>query len=283
VALLATDTQTRRKLQRYLDGSSRRPFFEANPAGGKGSRNVNKTILNFGHFDVWDYGSNVFNGDILFSNANEPAANSSGGSTEFYGVYRGQLSPDKIFGINTAIGPFSAINFEFGGDANTENSAFGPNKKLLLAGPNFHRNMPAGFLTISVHVAQEWTHNGFSSCPRSCGKGGPIDFDPTAESNSSWLYPLGFTVLLLDFRGLSSCPGYRRVGSHTYTEILARPQLQLEVGKIGVQHAAQTRRLSGSGILAPQVRESIGSVRIRSSRSDSWYRISFLIGFPRRS
>src|ERR1700742_4262837 len=68
----------------------------SNPGGGKGSRNVNKIIVNVGHFDVWDYGSNFFNVDVLFSDANEPAANSSGGSTEFYAVYRGQLSPDKI-------------------------------------------------------------------------------------------------------------------------------------------------------------------------------------------
>src|SRR6201999_433516 len=68
----------------------------SNPGGGKGSRDVNKIIVNVGHFDTWDYGSNFFNVDVLFSDANEPAANSSGGSTEFYAVYRGQLSPDKI-------------------------------------------------------------------------------------------------------------------------------------------------------------------------------------------
>lgn len=89
----------------------------SNPGGGEGSRNVNKIIANFAHFDVWNYGSNFFNVDILFSNANEPANNSAGGSTEFYAVYRGQFSPDKIFGINTAFGPISAVNFEIGGDA----------------------------------------------------------------------------------------------------------------------------------------------------------------------
>ena len=32
--------------------------FYANPGGGEGSRNVNKTILNLSHFDVWKYGQN---------------------------------------------------------------------------------------------------------------------------------------------------------------------------------------------------------------------------------
>src|ERR1700687_1138883 len=96
----------------------------SNAGGEKGSRNVNKIIVNVGHFDTWDYGSNFFNVDVLFSNANEPAYNSPGGSTEFYAVYRGQLSPDKIFGLNTKFGPISAINFEFGGDAEAENTQF---------------------------------------------------------------------------------------------------------------------------------------------------------------
>jgi hypothetical protein len=87
--------------------------------------------VNVEHFDVWDYGSNFFNLDVLFSNANEPA-NSAGGSTEFYTIYCGQLIPDKIFGINTKIGPFSAIYFEIGGDAEGENTQFAPNKKLLV-------------------------------------------------------------------------------------------------------------------------------------------------------
>ena len=65
--------------------------FYANPGGGEGSRNVNKTILNLSHFDVWKYGQNFANVDVLFSNANEPANNSSGGSTEMYALYRGQL------------------------------------------------------------------------------------------------------------------------------------------------------------------------------------------------
>jgi hypothetical protein len=81
-------------------------------------------IANGGHFDAGDHGSNFFSVDALFSDANEPANNSSGGSTEFYAVYRGQSSPEKFLGINTKIGPFQAINFEFGGDVEGENSAF---------------------------------------------------------------------------------------------------------------------------------------------------------------
>jgi nucleoside-specific outer membrane channel protein Tsx len=199
------------------------------------ARDVNKAIVNLGHFDVWDYGSNFFNVDILFSDGNEPANNSSAGSTEFYAVYRGQFSPDKLFGLNTAFGPFSAINIEIGGDAETENTQFAPAKKLLVAGPNFHLALPAGFLNIGVHISKEWNHNGFSGCPSACGRGGPVDFDPTPEFEFVWLYPLSFTGLPLDFRGFMNIvlpKGKDGFGANTYTEILARPQLQLDVGSM---------------------------------------------------
>ena len=74
-ALAVTATQA--QAQGFSDTSMgvRDSAFVANPGGGKGSRDVNKVIVNVGHFDVWDYGSNFFNVDVLFSDANEPAAN----------------------------------------------------------------------------------------------------------------------------------------------------------------------------------------------------------------
>jgi nucleoside-specific outer membrane channel protein Tsx len=191
------------------------------------ARGVNKVIVNLGHFDVWDYGSNFFNADILFSDKNEPAYNATNGSTEFYGVYRGQLSPDKIFGLNTKFGPIQAINFEFGGDAETENTQFAPNKKLLVFGPNFHLDMPAGFFDIGVHFSKEWNHNGIV--------GKSVEFDATPEFEFVWLYPLTFTGLPLDFRGFMNIvlpKGKDGFGNNTYTEILARPQLQLDIGTL---------------------------------------------------
>jgi nucleoside-specific outer membrane channel protein Tsx len=204
-----------------------------NPGDEKGSRNVNKVIVNLAHFDVWDYGTNFFNADILMSNPNEAAINSSGGSTEFYGVYRAQLSPDKIFGINTKFGPITAINFEIGGDLETENTAFAPNKKLLVVGPNFNIALPAGFLNIGVHLAKEWNHNGF--CADSCSKpGGAVSFDPTGELEIVWLYSLKSLVgVPLDFKGFMNIVGPKGktgFGGATWTEILAVPRLSLDIG-----------------------------------------------------
>jgi hypothetical protein len=199
----------------------------ANPGGEKGSRDVNKVIFNVGHFDVWDYGSNFFNVDMLLSNPNEPAFNSPGGSTEFYAVYRGQMSPDKTLGINTKFGPFQAINFEFGGDLESENTYFAPNKKLLIAGPNFHLDVPAGFLDIGVHVSKEWNHNGIT--------GKAVSFDATPEFEFVWLFPMTFTGLPMDFRGFANVvmpKGKDGFGGKTEFEFLSRPQIQLDIGKL---------------------------------------------------
>jgi nucleoside-specific outer membrane channel protein Tsx len=207
----------------------------SNPGEEKGGRNVNKIIVNFGHFDVWDYGTNFFNVDVLMSNANEPAYNSAGGSTEFYAVYRAQLSPDKIFGINTKFGPFTAINLEVGGDLESENTQFAPNKKLFVIGPNFNIGLGAGFLNIGVHLSKEWNHNGF--CADACTvPGGPVQFHVTPEFEIVWLYSFKDLIgLPLDFKGFINIvlpKGRDGFGAQTVTEVLAVPRLSLDIGTL---------------------------------------------------
>ncbi len=56
---------------------------------------------------------------------------------------------------------------------------------------------------------------------------------PSIES--VWLLPMTFTGLPLDFRGFMNIVGAKGkdgFGNNTYTEILARPQLQLDLGKM---------------------------------------------------
>jgi nucleoside-specific outer membrane channel protein Tsx len=189
---------------------------------------IHKLIVNFAHFDVWAYGSNFVNIDALFSDGRDPANNSTDhGATEVYGVYRGQLSPDKLFGLNTKVGPFDAINFEAGVDFNTKNTQFAPEKRLLVVGPNFHVAVPSGFLDVGVHLSHEWNYNGIV--------GKSVDFDTTPEFEVVWLFPLTFTNLPMDFRGFANLilpKGKDGFGANTAAEILARPQIQLDVGKL---------------------------------------------------
>ena len=230
VAMLAAATATQARAEGGFSDNwagVRDGWSVSNPgAPDPAARNVNKIIINFGHFDVWDYGSNFFNVDVLFSNANEPANGTGGGSTEFYGVYRGQLSPDKIFGIPTKFGPISAINLELGGDAETENTAFAPDKKLLVAGPNVHFDLGAGFLNVGIHISHEWNNNGIAHKA--------VDFQTTPEFEFVWLYSLkSLTGLPLDFKGFTNIvlpKGKDGFSAQTKTEVLAVPRLSLDIG-----------------------------------------------------
>ncbi len=238
-ALAVTATQARAQgFSDTLIGVRDAPFVAnvgGNPGSAEGARDVNKLIFNVGHFDVWDYGTNFFNVDALLSNPNEAAYNSSGGSTEFYLVYRSQLSPDKIFGLNTKFGPISAINFEIGGDLESENTQFAPDKKLFVVGPNFHFDLGAGFLNFGMHFSKEWNHNGF--CADACTvPGGPVSFDAAPEAEFVWLYNLkGLVGLPLTFNGFMNIVGPKGkdgFGGNTYTEILTVPRLSLDVGTL---------------------------------------------------
>ena len=63
-----------------------------------------------------------------------------------------------------------------------------------------------------------------------------LNFAAAPEFEVVWLYPLAFTGLPLDFRGfLRECrqsEGIDGFGNHTYTEVLARPQAQLDLGSM---------------------------------------------------
>ena len=87
-------------------------------------------------------------------------------------------------------------------------------------------------MNIGVHISKEWNYNGITFPGK---KAGPVDFDATPEFEFVWLYPLSFTGLPLDFRGFMNVvlpKGKDGFGNHTYTEVLARPTLQLDIGKM---------------------------------------------------
>ena len=172
------------------------------------ARDVNKIIVNVGHFDVWDYGTNFFNVDALFSNANEPAyaignGNSGGGSTEFYAVYRAQLSPDKIFGINTKFGPITAINFEIGGDAEAENTAVRARQEAACRRSEL-QHWPARRLPEYRHAMCRRNGTTTGIAPSSCTMPRRADQLPRDRLSSKfvWFYGLkGLVGLPMDFKG----------------------------------------------------------------------------------
>jgi nucleoside-specific outer membrane channel protein Tsx len=188
---------------------------------------IDKIIATLTHFDVYKYGTNFINIDALFSNGRDPANNSTNGAVEVYGIYRGNLSGNSVFDTKAfTFGPVKDVRFEFGGDFNTKNTSFAPEKKLLVLGPNISLDVP-GFLNVGLHYAQEWNNNGIV--------GRSVQFDPTFEMEIVWMQPLTFTGLPLRFDGffnLVTPKGKDGFGAETKTEILTQPRIVLDVGAL---------------------------------------------------
>ncbi len=201
-----------------------------------------ENAINLSYANAWTYGSNFFSLDFEQFNLGDAshtiAPQSNLGSSEFYGVFRTTLSGDKIFHTNAfAIGPFSDIGFQLGGDYDVQNDSFASYKRLLVAGPEFDVALPKGFWSISPQISHEWDTNGFAY-PE-----GPRDsFAPTFEIETAWLYPFNVGPLPLQFTGFANLigpkgkgytepPGYSGDFYHK-TEILFHPKLMLDAGSL---------------------------------------------------
>ncbi len=133
------------------------------------SNAFNKFVGSATHFDVWAYGTNFFNIDILKSDKNNPVNDQfnprATGAVEVYAFSRStlglnQLSNSKMFSNFL----FKNIEFEFGGDINTENDALGPQKRDIVLGAQFDLNLP-GTVNLSVLAYKEWNNNNFWVVP----------------------------------------------------------------------------------------------------------------------
>jgi hypothetical protein len=191
---------------------------------------IGKFTLTFTHFDVWKYGTDFLNIDTLFSNGHDPASpgnNGDPGAVEVYALYRANLSLNAIGNTKAfTFGPVKDVRLEIGGDWNTKNTTFAPEKKLIVAGPNIAFDVP-GFFDLGFHIAHEWNNNGIV--------GKSVSFDPTFELEAVWMQPLAFTGLPLrtdGFFNLIAPKGKDGFGNETATEILTQPRIVLDLGAL---------------------------------------------------
>jgi len=205
-----------------------------------------KQIISFTHFDVWTYGTNFFNIDLLKSDLRDPAspcldriagspASGCEGATEIYGFFRSTLGWKQLFGLQFGGGPLTNISFKWGGDANSENNATAPAKKDLVAGLQFDFDLPFGAnLYFSPLYYQEKNHNGFITNPTS----GVTYFDPTWRVEYLFTVPLGPKGTPLTFASLGGINGPKGPGApgqpQTKTEVFLLQKLNLDIGQIAM-------------------------------------------------
>jgi hypothetical protein len=203
-------------------------FKEPGVANGE---DIVKNILNLSHADGYKYGSNFVSIDILKSGSNDPANNSTVGAVELYGVFRTVLSGSKVFDTTAlTFGPIKDIGLELGSDLETKNTAFAPEKRAIVIGPQFAIAIPQGFWNISIHLYHEWNNNGIV--------GKPVDFNTTAEAETAWAYPFVVGPVPLVFTGFLNIiapKGRDGFGDQTRTEILAHPKIMVDVGQMAME------------------------------------------------
>ncbi|MGU3540752.1 hypothetical protein [Methylobacterium sp. A54F] len=233
---LFSDTQ----IGTYHEFSAREPGIPAtggNPLDGRG---IPKTVLNISHADAWAYGTNFFSLDILKSGSQDPAGYAfpnSGiatgvGATEAYGLYRGTLSGNALTGTTAFAVPglIKDVSLSYGTDLNSKNTAFGSEKRLVVAGLNVAFDLPAGFLNLAVHASKEFNRNGLVPLPARA-----VEFNVTPEFEIVYKLPLGFTGLPLSLAGFNNIvlpKGRDGFGAETVTEFLSRTNLVLDLGKL---------------------------------------------------
>ncbi len=194
---------------------------------------VQKNVVSLTHFDVTKWGTNFVNIDYLKSNHFDPAdGTNADGANEVYGLYRGTLSGNYLAGKKTfAMGVIKDVSLAFGGDANTKDTTFGPQKRLIVGGVQFDFNVP-GVLNVAVLAGKEWNHCGFCT---NAGMTTSPEFNTNAHIEVNYMQPLAFTGLPLKFSGFTNFvtpKGKDGFGNKTKTEILSDNRLTLDFGKV---------------------------------------------------
>jgi hypothetical protein len=209
-----------------------------------------KQVYTFTHFDVWAYGTNFINLNVLKSDHADPAApcpvggaKGCEGATEFFGQIRSTFGFNEIF--NTSAfkwGPLHNVSLEIGADAETENNNLSPARRVGVVGLQFAFMLPyKGFFNVAPMYYKELNHNAFLG---SAGlPGGHQEFDGTWTIESNYYMDLGFLpeYLPLSISGRAAWIGPKGTGTDLIIpgnlprkmELNSEPiRLTLDVGKM---------------------------------------------------
>ena len=238
--------------------SYRYEFTATNPGAGK----TPKHVATFSHFDVWAYGTNFINIDLLKATSTTTPSNGGGGNkfvcfggfnlptpcagyTEIYGFFRStlgwnELTHSKMF----AYGPLKNISFAYGADFNTDNTQLGSAKKSVQGGLQADFAMPYnGNLSLSAFAYKEWQHDGVALLlfGGALNPSGGVEFNTTWGVGANYTQPLGFLPvwLPLTYKAIVGMHGPKGFGENQAvavgtrkTELFTQQTLDLDTGKI---------------------------------------------------
>jgi hypothetical protein len=178
---------------------------------------ISKTILTLQHASGYKYGRNFFFVDMVKSDDKDNDA------AEIYGEAYTTFSGSKIGGLDWSKNFLKDVGLTLGINYGTKNSEFGPNPKVLLAGPTFDLNVP-GFAFFNVDVLAYRDTGRFSGFGggRLCGKK-----ETTYQVTPSWNLPISIGSAKFSFEGFVDFVGHH---GDCKKSVLAQPQFRWDVG-----------------------------------------------------
>ena len=219
----------------YMFDGTNPGMFSVRPDGSVNGK-TDKQVVAFTHFDVWAYGTNFFNIAAFKSGHNDPASPCAGpgflpgaapgavvdcaGSTEIYGLFRSTIGFNEVFNTKAfTMGPLRNVSFQFGADANSQNTYLAPAKKDVVVGLQFAFDLPyKGFFNVAPLYYKEWNHNGFNQCGSvfnnpgvpgvTCTTDGNTDFKGTWAVETNYYMDLGFLPANMQFFSISGRAGW---------------------------------------------------------------------------
>ena len=205
-----------------------------------------KQIANITHVDAYQYGTNFISVDVLKSTGADPAAPATTsftgeGSTEVFATYRATFSGNAVTHSHMfSYGFIKDVSLEYGGDLESQNTAFAPQQTDVVVGPQLSFDVE-GVFTLSAMFYKEYNHNGIAQglgLPNNVdynAASGRVSFQPTVQFEAVYLQPLSkYIGLPLTFSGFTICnlpKGLDGFGVHTRTEVLTSNRFTLDVGK----------------------------------------------------
>lgn len=188
-----------------------------NDNGGNGGERIEKHLLQVENTSGFSTGRSYF--FLLMSKA-DGADNHSG---DLYSEGQATFSLSKISGSKLAFGPLADVGLTAGYNYGSRNSAYGPNTRVLLAGPTLDLAIP-GFTVASIDLLayrDAGRYNGFGG-GRMCGETGT-----TYQVTPYWLSAFTLGSARFEFGGYADF-----IGAHgtCARQALTETQLRLDVG-----------------------------------------------------
>ena len=199
---------------------------------------ISKNILTLSYFGTNSLGSNFFNVDMLQSDSNDPANNTTHGAQEVYVVFRNFLSLSKLSNKDYSFGPVRDVGLQSGFDYSAKNSAFGGAERKLMVGPEVQFNVP-GYLSLGLLALKDWGNNSIA--------GVEVNSDLTYRLALGWSFDfsLGLPAIFKGWATYTGTRGQDGFGNGMHPETWTEMSLLWDFGVLA--GAAPKKYLAGVG------------------------------------